>query len=316
MNEFSSCAIVVTYNKKSDLVICIQSLLSQTESIDEILIVDNASTDGTLDHLVESEIFPCRSKSTPLTHKISKTNLVYFNTGGNIGGAGGFSFGQKKAVERGHYYIWMMDDDAVPTSSCFRILKKVLDEKIVDLVNPLVVNVNSHEMLSFGLSQDVKSVSDAMAQKDHKGMIYGKANPFNGTLLTKNIVENVGFVKAEMFIWGDEVEYINRVVSKGYSCGTNVDSVIYHPASKTTYDSCLFGLISMVSKPRQLEMNYYRNLGYLSRQNRAGFRKLNFFIKGFLYFLIKLEFRRLIRFSMYFFDGFFDLYRLPPLIKD
>ena len=37
-----------------------------------------------------------------------------YNTGKNLGGAGGFAFGLRKAIELGYLYAWIMDDELYP----------------------------------------------------------------------------------------------------------------------------------------------------------------------------------------------------------
>ena len=88
-------AVVVTYNRLELLRQCVEALRTQTSSCD-ILIVDNASTDGTDQWLA------------------SQPDLHYRNTGSNLGGAGGFNFGMRWAVEAGYDYVWVMDDDTLP----------------------------------------------------------------------------------------------------------------------------------------------------------------------------------------------------------
>lgn len=46
MNEIV-CAVVVTYNRKQLLRRCLSALLAQSRTVDEILLIDNASSDGT-----------------------------------------------------------------------------------------------------------------------------------------------------------------------------------------------------------------------------------------------------------------------------
>ena len=65
-------AVVVTYNRKDMLVQCIDAISKQTYKDLDILIVDNASTDGTKETVLQLNI----------------PNLKYINTGANIGGAG------------------------------------------------------------------------------------------------------------------------------------------------------------------------------------------------------------------------------------
>lgn len=98
-------AIVVTYNRLELLQQCVKALRAQTAACD-ILIVDNASTDGTAQWLA------------------SKPELNYRNTGSNLGGAGGFNFGMRWAVEAGYEYVWVMDDDTLPKPDA---LQKLLE---------------------------------------------------------------------------------------------------------------------------------------------------------------------------------------------
>ena len=95
------CAIVVTYNRKELLRECIEALLASREPSD-ILIVDNYSTDGTKE---VCDAF--------LSEVNNKTDILYYNTGANLGGAGGFNLGLKKAYEIGYEFFWLMDDDTI-----------------------------------------------------------------------------------------------------------------------------------------------------------------------------------------------------------
>lgn len=99
------CAVVVTYNRKDLLRKCLQSLLQQTRPLDCILIVDNASTDGTRE-ILERE-FPNLSR-LPL-----KTNT---------GGAGGFKAGMEWAYREGYEWIWVMDDDIELVPECLETM--------------------------------------------------------------------------------------------------------------------------------------------------------------------------------------------------
>ena len=46
-------AVVVTYNRKDLLKECLDALLNQTRPLDSIILIDNASTDGTPEFLKE-----------------------------------------------------------------------------------------------------------------------------------------------------------------------------------------------------------------------------------------------------------------------
>ena len=75
-------AVVVTFNRKEYLVKNIEALLAQVNAPMDILIIDNASTDGT---------------EETIRHYMDAGQILYENTGENLGGAGGFNFGIRRA---------------------------------------------------------------------------------------------------------------------------------------------------------------------------------------------------------------------------
>ena len=90
--------VVVTFNRCELLRECLQALLSQSYHNYQIYLINNASTDGT-EEMIQNEF--------------SHPNITYYNTGENLGGAGGFHFGMKKAALNDCDYIWLMDDDTI-----------------------------------------------------------------------------------------------------------------------------------------------------------------------------------------------------------
>ncbi len=94
------CTVIVTYNRYELLKECLDSLLNQTYKTD-ILIVNNASTDGT-DIKIKTDGY------------LKNENIIYKELDKNLGGAGGFSFGVKFALDNNYDYVWLMDDDAEP----------------------------------------------------------------------------------------------------------------------------------------------------------------------------------------------------------
>lgn len=110
-------AVVVTYNRIDLLKECLQALREQKVDRNtqlDILLVDNASTDGTkewIDGIV--------SAGDAEGRRIYATHLAE-----NTGGAGGFYTGMKWAYEQGADAIWIMDDDTIPQADA---LQKLLD---------------------------------------------------------------------------------------------------------------------------------------------------------------------------------------------
>ena len=100
-------AVVVTYNRKDMLFRCLTSLKNQTHEIDQIIVVDNGSQDGTKELL---KVFK------------AEWSLTVLEMESNIGGAGGFKVGIEVANSSGCNYIWVMDDDAYADKDCLSTL--------------------------------------------------------------------------------------------------------------------------------------------------------------------------------------------------
>src|SRR3990170_1109632 len=98
-------AVIVTYNRIQLLKECINALHIQTRKLEEIIVVNNSSTDGTLEWLNSQKDL------TTITQE-------------NSGSAGGFHTGIKAAYEKGYDWIWCMDDDAEPELNALEELTK------------------------------------------------------------------------------------------------------------------------------------------------------------------------------------------------
>ncbi len=75
----------------------------------------------------------------------------------------------------------------------------------------------------------VHAVRDAEAAATD-GVIRDVVIPFNGVLVTADLVRRVGLPREEFFIWGDDVEYLMRARAAGARCATVVDARVVHPA--------------------------------------------------------------------------------------
>jgi rhamnopyranosyl-N-acetylglucosaminyl-diphospho-decaprenol beta-1,3/1,4-galactofuranosyltransferase len=203
-------AVVVTYNRQFLLAQCIAALRKQTCKIDKILVINNGSTDNTEAWL--------RSQAD-----------LEFITQENVGGAGGFYTGIKAGFEKSFSWIWLMDDDGYPKEDALEKLLEGDDEELC-LRNCSVIN--KEDKKSF-----VWKTGKHTSLHDVKGsVIKNVAHPFNGTLLHRKIIERVGLPKANLFLWGDESEYLYRIIRKNkIPYYTKANSIHYHPASAYSY---------------------------------------------------------------------------------
>ena len=241
-------AVIVTYNRSLELQRCIKAILSQSKKPTDLVIVNNASTDSTFEDL-------CSLFSVKINKKIfDKTinfcvsddvNVHLINMSQNGGGSGGFHMGLKIANEELHSdYFWLMDDDGYPSENCLEMLfSKALE---YDYIMPTSIDINDHSKLSWATRQkNGKKTIFYDELKSSWGEIMDYVTPFNGILLSKKCVEEVGYINKDFFIWGDEYEHYWRCKQKNIQPVTFLNARFYHPAMKLPLVKICFGLFSV-----------------------------------------------------------------------
>lgn len=256
-------AVVVTYNRKALLLENIKSLLDQSlsDSLD-IIVVDNASTDGTKEALEEY---------------INNDDIIYKNTGANLGGAGGFSFGVRTAVEAGYDYLWLMDDDTIPQRDALEVLlnaKIQLNENFGYLSGnvlwkdgtPCLMNKQKY----FNKVVDIETNAN--------DFISVTQSTFVSLFLPSKVVKQVGLPIKEFFIWGDDVEYTRRIsIIHRLPCYCVRNSIVRHLMNENTGSNIAIDVPERIGRYRYA----YRNEFYTYKQ--VG-------IQGLLYYFAKCGF--------------------------
>lgn len=201
----SIAAVVVTHNRLPLLQECVAALQAQTRPLQQIIVVDNASTDATSDWLT----------AQPGLTVIHQENL---------GSGGGQHTGIKAAFDLGHDWCWCMDDDGEPAHDALGQLVAAMEPEDAWL-NCLVMDRHHPDVLPFSLPGVGR---DAVAAR-RLSTISG-ATPFNGTLIARQLVDTIGCPAPDLFIWGDEAEYRRRALKAGYRLRTITAAIHYHPS--------------------------------------------------------------------------------------
>lgn len=243
-NKSTVAAVVVTNNRLELLRQCMEALRAQTAACD-ILIVDNASTDGTAQWLA------------------SQPNLHYRNTGSNLGGAGGFNFGMRWAVEADYDYVWVMDDDTLPQSDA---LEKLLEADSVLEGNygwlssvALWTDGSECKMNRQKLKKSFYEYSPLMKY----GLVQAEQATFVSLFLRSETIRRFGLPIKEYYIWGDDLEYTRRIaVRGGLPCFAAGQSQVVHAAKSNV------GSNVALDDPERIGRYFYafRNEAHLYRQ--------------------------------------------------
>lgn len=261
-------AIIVTYNRKEMLLENLKQILNQIFMVDKIIIIDNNGTDNTYEYIKKSNEI-----------NMNLIDYVYLDT--NIGGAGGFYTGVKKAYEEAYDWMILMDDDGRPYNKyTFKKVFEYIENKNINAKEKVMLNslvIENEEKLSFGLlnNDSIKVIKDLAED----GIIIGEVNNFNGTIISNGLVQNIGYPDKDFFIKGDEVDYMNRAKKSGAFVATLIDSLYYHPAVKTTNSIKIFNkTINMLIESPWKEYYSIRNYTYMYFQDKKYNRIIKLFI--------------------------------------
>lgn len=182
--------VVVTYNRLYLLKQCLLGIAKQDHPIDQLLVIDNASADGTSDWCVAH----ATEQDPPLT---------YYRLDKNTGGAGGFAKGISLAYEYGGDLIWIMDDDVVPDPTCLSALISNLGQ--FGVIHPTRINPNGERVLWHHWIDPISLVGPATRVEETPCYTVG-ANVmcFEGALIKREVIDNIGIPFADFFIGGDD----------------------------------------------------------------------------------------------------------------
>ena len=212
----SVVAVVVTYNRKDLLLECLGGLARQSRPIDGLVLVDNASTDGTpallhaegLTDALPEEGASVVQEFLSCPKKLGGIPVVTLRMNENTGGSGGFHEGLKRAYLEGADWIWLMDDDIEPDPACLEGLLSFSD--VSKCLHP-------RKYFKNGVSHDWEGYYDLRTgrrvfQDDpsfRKGFAFATTNTgcFEGMLVNRAIVEAIGYPDRRFFIGMDDSLY-------------------------------------------------------------------------------------------------------------
>jgi GT2 family glycosyltransferase len=174
-------AVIVTYNNAAMLKGLLEDLEGQSRVPDEIIVIDNASVDGTQDLVTGT--FP---------------EVKYIRLPENTGSAGGYHEGIKAALPQSDL-IWTLDDDVRLERDSLEMLIRGFEEMNARLPISAVRSVGKRQ---------------AETARPTRLLLF----PWRGTLIKSEAVRRLGLPLKEFFIYGEDLEYAMRFNAAGLPC--------------------------------------------------------------------------------------------------
>ena len=204
-------AVVVTHDRKALLQECMQCVLSQTLSFSDVVVVDNASADGSALYL--DKLAAQSSSGGP-----GVTRIHVLHEKENLGGAGGFYCGLEYMGNIGCDLVLIIDDDAMIAPTFMEeIVRNARVEKSVEAFAGVVetaglIDVSHRRRVSnrFLFIESPVSVDEYV-----QGSFHCDTATFCGLVVRGEALLREGLPMKDYFLWYDDTEYCLRFSDSG-----------------------------------------------------------------------------------------------------
>jgi len=191
-------AVVVTYNRRDLLLESLAAVQAQQRSPDAVIVVDNASADGT---------------AAAVHARFPAVRLV--ELGANYGGAGGFAYGMGQALADGADLIWAMDDDTIPEPAALAALLAARADyqgRAPALVASAVrwIDGRPHPM-NTPRPKPLAAAAERTAAAA-SGCVPIRSASFVSILVDAAECRRRGLPRADFFLWNDDFEFTTRLL--------------------------------------------------------------------------------------------------------
>lgn len=211
-------AVVVAFNRRELLLEALAALEAQSRRVDSIVVVDNASDDGSGDAVREG---------------FGRVDLVTLER--NTGGAGGFAVGMAHALERHDpSWLWLMDDDTIPTPTALAELVDAAESVPgAAIAGSRVVwtDGRDHPMNTPRRKPFVRRREREAAEA--AGALAVRSSSFVSMLVAADAVRRGGLPVADYFIWNDDFEFSTRILRRARG--------VFVPASVVVHKTRVLG---------------------------------------------------------------------------
>jgi GT2 family glycosyltransferase len=206
--------VVLNWNGWQDALTCLSSLQKQDYANAHLLLVDNGSTDGSIEHI-----------------RAAMPSVELLPTGANLGFGGGCNVGIRHALARGADYVWLINSDATVDAGALSALVRVAEaHPQVGAVGSILYEADQPEQVQLWGGG---TVNLWLGRSRHR-IAAGKLDFISGAsmLLRRSALEEVGlFDQVNFFMYWEDTDIGFRLRKAGWQLAVANDSRVWHKQS-------------------------------------------------------------------------------------
>lgn len=219
-------AVVLNWNLAPDTIMCIKSLEAAGLPLAQLILVDNGSTDGSLDQLVQA--FDHRIKYAPLAE--------------NLGFAGGTNRGIRHALQAGAEWVLLINNDTYVASTFFRELATAVQEQPHwSIISPMILYADEPDTIwSVGERRIGPTLLTRARLRNHRAPEqfppYLAADSVNACamLVHRKVFSRIGGFDEAYFMYAEDVDFCWRAQQAGFQMGIATRARMWHKVSRST----------------------------------------------------------------------------------
>ena len=296
--------IILNWNGWKDTIECLNSLLKIEYPNYQIMILDNGSTDGSLQKirswalgetalksaLIEADLnsnpsrwtdpgqAPVQSggsvdgKERPIA---GQSRLILFQSKENLGfAAGNNAIIPFALMDPAAKYIWLLNNDTtIPAGSLSALVKDLMIDSGLGIISPKICYYSDPERIWFagGRLRLIRATGSNMGLGMKDGDSYRGILPCTfitgcAMLLKREVFESIGLFDPLYFLYGEDVDLSMRAINAGWRLAADLDTVVYHKVSS-----------AVGGDPLPLQTYYLsRNRPYFSAKHHNNWQKMVF----------------------------------------
>ena len=206
--------VVLNWNGWPDTLRCLQSLQKLDYPSCRLLLVDNASTDDSVDQIHHA--FP---------------NIELVQTGKNLGFGGGCNAGMRRALERHSSFVWLINSDCTVAPGALREMVQVAQRDArIGAVGSVLFEMDTPEKIQLWGGGNINCWT---GQSRHR-LSEGPLDFVSGAsiLLRSEALESVGLFDQEtFFMYWEDTDLSFRLRKAGWQLAAAGDSHVWHRQS-------------------------------------------------------------------------------------
>jgi GT2 family glycosyltransferase len=253
--------IVLNWNGKEDTIECLESLKRVTYSNYDIMLVDNGSTDGSVEFF--RKWYP---------------TLEIIENGENLGFAEGNNVGIRKALENEVDYVLLLNNDTVVDPEFLEEMVKVAESNLkIGIVGPKICYYhNPSKIWSVGgdinlFTGSIKNKGDMKPQDIFQGILTVDYVSGCALMIKSNLIKKIGLLDKDYFLYFEETDWNIRARKIGYISVVTCEAKVLHKSGAS------------MKKVKDIDYYYFSRNGFLLlKKNGKIYHYITFFPINFV----------------------------------